>query len=206
MNRAELRTAIKDRLAIPSTGDGLITDSFVNSAINDSLHRISAERDWWWLAATATLNFDPVNGQAQLPSDFMRANQLVINSSPVRQIPFEDYIDPLSKGSGYGWVIYGNQVKINPIPNTTTPGTFYYFRSEPALAADSSVPILPPLYHYIIVAYGSYLCAARRQDESRASLYLQEYGNWLRTMNDDNRSSIRKRIKFDRFSDYASWE
>jgi hypothetical protein len=35
---------------------------------------------------------------------------------------------------------------------------------------------------------------------------LQEYGNWLRTLNDDNRASIKKRIKFDRLSDYASWE
>lgn len=205
MNRGELRTAIKDRLAIPSTGDGLITDAFVNTAINDSLARVSAEKDWWWLAATATLSFDNVNGAAQLPSDFMRANQLIINSSPVEQIPFEDYISG-QPDTGYGWVIYGNQVRINPVPSTTTPGTFYYFRSEPALSADGSTPLMPLAYHYVIVAYGSYLCAARRQDEQRASLYLQEYGNWLRTLNDDNRASLKKRIKFDRLSDYASWE
>lgn len=206
MNRSELRTAIKDRLAIPSTGDGLITDSFVNTAINDALARVSAEKDWWWLASTATLNFDTVNGQAQLPSDFMRANQLVINSSPVEQIPFEDYIDPNGADASFGWVIYGNYVKINPIPTTTTPGTFYYFRSEPALSSDTATPLMPVAYHYVVVAYGAYLCAARRQDESRASLYLQEYGNWLRTLNDDNRASLKKRIKFDRLSDYASWE
>ena len=136
----------------------------------------------------------------------MRANQLVINSSPVEQIPFEDYINPMAGDTNYGWVIYGNYVKINPIPTTTTPGTFYYFRSEPALSSDGATPILPPVYHYIVVCYGAYLCAARRQDESRASLYLQEYGNWLRTMNDDNRATIKKRIKFDRLSDYASWD
>lgn len=205
MNRGDLRTAIKDRLAIPSTGDGLITDAYVNTSINDALARVSAERDWWWLASTATLNFDSTYGQAQLPSDFMRANQLVINSALVEQIPFEDYISG-DADVGYGWTIYGSYVKINPIPSTTTTGTFYYFRSEPALSADGSSPLMPSAYHYIIVAYGSYLCAARRQDEQRASLYLQEYGNWLRTLNDDNRSSIKKRIKFDRLSDYASWE
>jgi hypothetical protein len=205
MNRSELRTAIKDRLAIPSTGDGLITDAFVNTAINDALNRVSAERDWWWLASTTTLTFDNVNGAATLPTDFMRANQLVINSAPVQQIPFEDYINPLSDDTNYGWVIYGNEARINPVPSTNTSGTFYYFRSEPALSSDGATPILPPVYHYIIVCYGAYLCAARRQDESRASLYLQEYGNWLRTMNDDNRATIKKRIKFDRLSDYASW-
>lgn len=206
MNRGELRTAIKDRLAIPSTGDGLITDTYVNTSINDALNRISAERDWWWLAATATGNFDSVYGQSQLPSDFMRANQLVINGSAVQQITFEDYIDPMFDADTYGWVIYGNYVKITPIPSTTTSGTLYYFRSEPALSSDSSTPLLPTLYHYCIVAYGSYLCAARRQDESRASLYLQEYGNWLKTLSDDNRSSIKRRIQFNRLADYATWE
>lgn len=206
MNRSELRTAIKDRLAIPSAGDALITDSFVNTAINDALARVSAEKDWWWLASTTTLTFDNVNGAATLPSDFMRANQLVINSSPVEQITFEDYINPNGSDGTYGWVIYGNQARINPVPTTNTPGTFYYFRSEPALSSDSASPLMPVAYHYVVVAYGSYLCAARRQDESRASLYLQEYGNWLRTLNDDNRASLKKRIKFDRLSDYASWE
>lgn len=206
MNRGELRTAIKDRLAIPSTGDGLITDTYVNTSINDALNRISAERDWWWLASTATGNFDNVYGQSQLPSDFMRANQLVINNSAVEQIPFEEYINPMFEADTYGWVIYGNYVKITPIPSQTITGTLYYFRSEPALSSDSSTPLLPGLYHYAIVAYGAYLCAARRQDESRASLYLQEYGNWLKTLSDDNRSSIKKRIQFNRLADYASWE
>ena len=45
MDRSELRTAIKDRLAIPSAGDALITDAFVNTSINDALNRVSAERD-----------------------------------------------------------------------------------------------------------------------------------------------------------------
>lgn len=206
MNRAELRTAIKDRLAIPSTGDGLITDTFINTSINDSLARVSAEKDWWWLASTATLNFDPVNGAANLPSDFMRANQLVINGAPVNQIIFEDYIDPLNKNVGYGWTIYGNQVRITPIPATTQPGTFYYFRSEPALSADGNSPLMPIAYHYVIVCYASYLCAARRQDESRASLYLQEYGNWLRTLSDDNRTSLKKRIQTDRNIGFSTWD
>lgn len=206
MNRGELRTAIKDRLAIPSSGDGLITDSYVNTSINDALNRISAERDWWWLASTASLSFDTVNGEATLPADFMRANQLVINGSAVEQIVFEDYINPMFESDTYGWLIYGNKVKITPVPSSTLPGTFYYFRSEPALSADGTSPLLPVSYHYCIVAYGSYLCAARRQDESRASLYLQEYGNWLKTLSDDNRASLKKRIKFDRVTDYASWE
>ena len=73
MNRGELRTEIKDRLAIPSSGDGLITDSYVNSSINNALSRISAERDWWWLSGTSTPVFSTTTGFATRPSDFMRA-------------------------------------------------------------------------------------------------------------------------------------
>lgn len=206
MNRSELRTAVKDRLAIPSSGDGLITDTFVNTSLNDALNRISAERDWWWLASTATLTFDTVNGAATLPSDFMRANKLVINDALAEPIPLDDFLNPENTEASYGWVIYGSQVKITPVPSTSTTGTFYYFRNEPALSSDSSTPLLPVAYHYAIVAYASFLCCAQRQDEQRASLYMQEYGNWMRTLSDDNRTTINRRIKFTRANDYASWE
>jgi hypothetical protein len=58
MNLLDLRNAVKDRLAIRSDGggvslDGLITDAFVNTSIDDALNRVSMERDWWWLATTA---------------------------------------------------------------------------------------------------------------------------------------------------------
>lgn len=211
MDREDLRNAVKDRLAIKSDGagnslDGLITNTFVNTSLNDALNRVSMERDWWWLASTASLSFDTVYGAATLPSDFMRANELVINSSPAEWVPLETFLDPTSDNSTFGWTIYGNQAKITPIPSTTTTGTLYYFRSEPALSSDGSSPLMPVVYHSVIVAYASHLCAARRQDEQRASLYLQEYGTFLKSMNDDNRTTIKRRIKFTRARDYATWE
>lgn len=206
MNRGELRTEIKDRLAIPSSGDGLITDSYVNSSINNALSRISAERDWWWLAGTSTPVFSTTTGFATLPSDFMRAQQLVINGAVAQAVPFETYLDADNSDVGNAWVIYGNNIALWPIPSTAPTATFYYFRNEPALSSDGSTPLMPATYHYSICSYAAYLCAARRQDETRASLYLQEYGNWLKTMNDDNRTTIQKRIKFNRTTDYAVWE
>jgi hypothetical protein len=55
MNLLDLRNAVKDRLAIRSDGsgnslDGLITNAYVNTSIDDALNRVSMERDWWWLA------------------------------------------------------------------------------------------------------------------------------------------------------------
>lgn len=210
MIRSALRDAVKDRLAIRSDGsgnslDGLITNDYVNTSIDDALNRISMERDWWWLATTAPLSFDTTDGDAALPSDFMRANKLVINDSPVEPLPLDTFLDPNADMNAYGWLVYGNVVKITPIPTTTTTGTLYYFRSEPALATDVASPLMPVVYQKCIVAYASHLCAARRQDEQRAALYLQEYGNFLKSMNDDNRATIQRRIKFSRAMSDAAW-
>ena len=214
MNLLDLRNAVKDRLAIRSDGsgnslDGLITNAYVNTSIDDALNRVSMERDWWWLATTSTLSFDTTNGTAALPSDFMRAQQLVINGSPVEFVPLETHLNPNSTGVSYAYTIYGSQVHIAPIPTTTTPGKLYYFRNEPALSTqaspDTKSPLMPVVYHKCIVAYASHLCAARRQDEARAALYLQEYGNFLKSMSDDNRATIQRRIKFSRAMSDAAW-
>jgi hypothetical protein len=214
MNLLDLRNAVKDRLAIRSdingdSLDGLITNAYVNTSIDDALNRLSMERDWWWLATTAALSFDIVDGDAPLPADFMRANKLVINDYPVEPLPLDTFLDPNADSNAYGWLVYGNAVKITPIPTTTTPGTLYYFRSEPALSTqaspDTKSPLMPVVYHKSIVAYASHLCAARRQDEQRAALYLQEYGNFLKSMSDDNRATIHRRIKFSRAMSDAAW-
>jgi len=214
MNLLDLRNAVKDRLAIRSDGsgnslDGLITNAFVNTSIDDALNRVSMERDWWWLATTAPLSFDTTDGDAALPTGFMRGNKLVINGSPVEPLPLDTFLDPNADSNAYGWLIYGSTVRITPIPTTTTTGTFYYFQSEPALSTqaspDTKSPLMPVVYHKCIVAYASHLCAARRQDEQRASLYLQEYGNFLKSMSDDNRATIQRRIKFSRAMSDAAW-
>ena len=214
MNLLDLRNAVKDRLAIRSDGsgnslDGLITNTFVNTSIDDALNKVSMERDWWWLATTATLSFDIVNGDDAIPADFMRAQQLVINDSPVQYIPLESFLDPDSDDCAYAYTIYGTNVKIAPVPSTVTTGTLYYFRNEPALSTqatpDTKSPVMPVVYHKVIVAFASYLCAARRQDEQRAALYLQEYGNFLDSMRDDNRATIQRRIKYNRNLNYATW-
>jgi hypothetical protein len=210
MIRSELRDAVKDRLAIRSDGsgnslDGLITNTYVNTSINDALNRLSIERDWWWLATTASPTFSTTTGKASLPADFLRANELVVNGSPAQLLPLDTVIDPLSDNATYGWLIYGNQIQLTPVPSVAPTATLYYFRSEPALTTDAATPILPPAYHYAVVSYASYLCAARRQDEPRASLYLQEYGSFLKTMANDNKTTIKKQIKFSRRRDYATW-
>lgn len=203
MNRGEIRTAVKERLAIPSIGDGLLPDSTLNSLINRSLATISAAKEWPWLLDTYTMNF--VGGSSHLPNDFVRARQLVINDAPVLWLQLEDFLKPDRISAVYSWTIIGAQARLTPIPSTDTTGTLYYYRSEPELLSDYSTPLMPALHHSLVVAYTAYLAALTRQDEGRAAVYQAEYQSILNNMRDDLKQNSSRRIRYDTGYQYAAW-
>lgn len=203
MNRGEIRTSVKERLAIPSIGDGLLPDSTLNSLINRALATISAAKEWPWLLDTYTMNF--VAGSAHLPNDFVRARQLVIGDVPVLWAQLEDFLKPDRLSAVYVWTIIGAQARLNPIPSTDQTGTLYYYRSEPELLSDYSTPLMPALHHSLIVAYTAYLAALTRQDEARAAVYQAEYQSILNNMRDDLKQNTSRRIRYDAGYQYAAW-
>jgi len=115
MNRGEIRSAVQQRMAIPSTGDGLLTDAVINGLIDQSLSVISGEHQWPWLLTTATLSFAP--STAALPSDFIMARSLVYNDYPVQWIQLEDYLDPDRFFVPFGWTIIGSTATLTPVPS-----------------------------------------------------------------------------------------
>ena len=206
MNKGELRTEIKNRLAIPSSGDGLITDTVVNQAIEDALNVITMTRDWPWLLNTVQLAFPANIGTAELPNDFIRAKELVINDQPVTYVDLNQFLYTDALGYPYVWTITGNQAKIYPIGTQMVLGTLYYYRAEPELVADGSTPLMPAFLHQWIVAYGAYLCALRRQDEGRAQVYLNQSNDLLNRMRDDVRRKTGRRIQTAREYSYVNWQ
>ena len=204
MNRGEIRTAVKQRLAIPSSGDGQLTDTVLDSLINTALAHISQARQWPWLLNTQNVTFS--NGTAYLPQDFIMARSLVYNSRPVTWLQLEDFISaPDTDYSGYAWTIVGNQAQLTPVPTTDITTTLYYYRAEPELYSDYSTPIMPAMHHHLIVAYASYLAAIVRQDEGRASVHMAEYNAIMGNMRDDLNQSTSRRIRYRRGYDYATW-
>jgi hypothetical protein len=203
MNRGELRSAVKERLAIPSIGDGLLPDSTINSLINRSLATISATKEWPWLLDTYNMSF--VAGSATVPNDFVRARQLVIEELPVLWVQLEDFLMPDRRMATFGWTIIGNKARLTPVPTTDQPGVLYYYRSEPELLSDYSTPLMPALHHPLIVAHTAYLAAMVRQDEGRAAVYQAEYQAILNTMRDDLKQNTSRRIRFDSGYQYAAW-
>lgn len=206
MNKGELRTEIKNRLAIPSSGDGLITDTVVDQSIEDALNVITSTRDWPWLMKTCQLAFPANLGVAELPDDFIRAKELVINDEPVTYVDLNQFLYTDSAGYPYVWTIVADQCRIYPVGSTMILGTLYYYRAEPPLTADTSVPLMPAFLHSWIVAYGAYLCALRRQDEGRAQVYLNQSNDLLNRMRDDVRRKTGRRIQTARRTSYVNWQ
>jgi hypothetical protein len=203
MNRGEFRTAVKERLAIPSIGDGLLSDATLNGLINRSLSVIASAKEWPWLLDDYTLNF--VNGSASLPNDFIRARQLVIDYKPTVWTQLEDFIMPDRLNGTYGWTIIGNKAKLSPANTNAVSGTMYYYRNEPNLSSDASTPLIPSVHHGLVVAYTCYLAAMTRQDEGRAAVYQAEYQTLLNNTRDDLKQATGRRIRFDGGYQYAKW-
>lgn len=206
MNKGELRTEIKNRLAIPSSGDGLITDTVVNQAIEDALNVFVSTRDWPWMLTSSMLAFPANVGESPLPCDFVRAKELVINDEPVTYVDLNQFLEIDEAGYPYVWTIVGSTVKIYPVGTQMVYGTMYYYKTEPELVADTSVPLMPAFLHQWIVAYGAYLCALRRQDEGRAQVYLAQSNDLLNRMRDDVRRKTGRRIQTSRRFTSVNWQ
>ena len=203
MNRLEIQNAVKQRMAIPSTGDGQLTDSVINNLINQALTVISAEHDWPWLLTSTSVTF--TSGSASLPSDFIKSRALIYNTLPVQWVQLEDFLDPDRWFAPFSWTIIGSTAKVTPTPTTNIATTLYYYRREPDLTTDGSTPLMPSQFHNLIVAYATYLAAMVRQDEGRAAVHMADYNMLLNNMRDDLTQSTTRRIRYDRSSQYATW-
>lgn len=205
MNRGEIRDAVKQRLAIPASGDGQLTNTVLDDLINRALTVIAGARDWPWLLSTFSLTFETSTGQAFLPNDFIRARQLVYNGYPVLWVQLEDFLNPDRTYATFAWTIIGNKAQITPVPSTDISATLYYYRNEPELISDYSAPLMPSKDHNIIIAYTAYLGAMVRQDDARAATYIAEYRSLLNDMRDDLKQSTSRRIRYGSGYTYASW-
>lgn len=206
MNRGDLRTAIKNRLAIPSAGDGLITDSIVNDAINQALNVLTMTRDWPWLLTSAQLAFPANVGAAEFPCEMTRAKELVINNAVVPYIELNQFLDAPNLGYPYVWTVTGTQIRISPTPGAMVLGTLWYYQADPALTLDTQSPLVPDVYTGWVIAYAAYLCALRRQDEGTAQIYLAQSNDLINRMRDDTRQKTGRKIQVARRWNYTSWQ
>lgn len=169
MNLGQLRTEVRLRATVPAS-DGMWTDAFVNSAINEALLQVSTEQSWPWLqeAVTATPDADGlVNLAALTPVVRDIAHVFVgqIEAHPVSAAESDSTQDP----SGYTYSVWGDDLQIRPA--TTDTVTVRYYANEALLSADSDTPTMPAVYHPCIAEKACAIGFESLDDQSSAGMH-----------------------------------
>jgi len=186
MDFSELKVAVANRCGIAST------DSYyakIGDRINEALHSIEtyAGGVWDWLLAEGTVS--TVANQDYLA--FSTIASALSATGGIRQIRsvemqngsgFYDQMDRRSKRQMrdtfqgvaatsvvVGWAAEGQRLWLFPTPSTVLTLRVNVLKMEPDLSADADEPLLPAIYHRVLVsaAAGLVLRSLQRADEAK---------------------------------------
>lgn len=204
MNRGQLRARLVLRLRIPPAGDPLLDEPTLNDCIQAALNDVDSYSDWPWLLNNASLTFTA--GSAPLPTDFVKARELVINSYRARHATLNEYLDQVPTADIFLWTILGSTIVLTPVPATSPTNTLYYIRPEPALTLDTQSPLIPEAHQAAVVARAAYFAEIRRARADAASFHNSEYETQLKRMADATKRTNRPRqIRATGFERWATW-
>lgn len=172
MDLSELRTAVRQRAHV-RTDDGIWTDAFVDSAINEALTQISLEQPWWWLQAVATPT--PTDGEVDLSAITPAVRDIAhvfVGRDEAKKVSVAETDLAGDEGSidaRYVWSVWGDTLTITADPTDTV--TVRYYRDEPVLAATSDEPLMPEAYHGAIVEKACSIGFESIDDQSSAAMH-----------------------------------
>lgn len=123
-----------------------------------------------------------------LPSDFLAAAGLQVNTNPVRKLEFVtiDRMDEMKAGYQAGGVpvwytIIGAEFEVLPIPDTTYTAELTYYAKVPALSDDNTTNWLLTNYPDVYF-YGTLAIAAPYVNDPRAPMWAGMYDAALEEM------------------------
>lgn len=169
MNLGQLRTEVRLRATVPAT-DGIWTDTFVNSAVNEALLQLSTEHPWPWLQESATATpstagvvdlsaFSPlVRDIAHVFIDQIEAHPVSAAESDAMRYP-----------DGYTYSVWGDTLQLRPV--TTDTVTVRYYSNEAILTTDSDTPTMPAVYHPCIAERACAIAFESLDDQSSAGMH-----------------------------------
>ena len=174
MNLGQLRSEVRLRANVPAT-DLIWTDAFVNSAINAALSDLSLEQPWWWLQSTATPT--PTDGAVTLsglspvPRDI---SHVFVGDTEAKKVSVAETDGAATLGptdARYTWSVWGSTLQIRPEPAADETVTVRYYRDEAILSGDSSEPLMPAVYHPVIVERACAIGFESLDDTSSAAMH-----------------------------------
>lgn len=169
-------------MGLPTT-DSLITDTVLTALINEAIHTLEYEGEWWWLEGTETLNAT-VGNSTLTPSstNYSRTKSLTYTTGQdldLKDIAFLDILLP-SQGPPAFYGFWGNIIHIRPKADTSYSFTHRYLKRELDLASGSDTPLVPDRFTPAIVEYAAYLGYRRSNDGDNAALCLSAYKDWVK--------------------------
>lgn len=143
--------------------DGNVSDTLMNSWINNQLLLVGVmEDDWAFLANTATLGVVAAQRTVALPTDFEYGLKLMdtVEDTPLQRVSSEYGLsrlmdDDTTGDRPYKFWLWNAQTYLWPLPSTTQAGrlTLYYYNTIPVLSDDVTQIVFNPAFHETIV-YG----------------------------------------------------
>lgn len=182
MNRQELREAARELTVV----EGLnLSDAFLNTWINQSLHEIGTYARWRWLQETTTVTTVAGTQTYALPGDFQQAIALVDDDndkkvphiSPARFLHLYGNDTGNSGPTALAWTAYEGNIYLHPIPSTndTNRYTLYYYENPATLSDDATQVQFHTSFHWAIVEWLKWKIWEREEYFEQAEASRQAY-------------------------------
>ena len=181
---AEFRTAIRDRLGVPSD-DGLFDDTTLTRLVNRAIKKVESENDWAWLEKSETITTVASTRSYSVASDYVRTMLLVDGEfKPLRQVTIDEaeWWGNVTTGRPAAYAQSGRTVVMVPTPDGSYDFTHRYIGSETTLSGDTDEPLAPEPWHESIIEYAVFLSYRRANNSPEAAATLDSYKELIKTM------------------------
>ncbi|WNS74236.1 hypothetical protein RRV45_15100 [Bacillus sp. DTU_2020_1000418_1_SI_GHA_SEK_038] len=117
---------------------------------------------------TAAIQLVSGQNQYECPSDIHKI-ELIIDEQELSEIPLKDR-------TSRGYKKWGNDLTIQPTPDTSGELTLYYYAKLPHLANSDDVPTIPSYYHDLLVLF---TVAKAKYKEEEPEMQLNAWNEYL---------------------------
>lgn len=193
MDLATLREAVIRNLGgSPSVEyDSNMASDVLTAIFNETLQLTTTVHDWPWLDAVETLTTVSGTDSYTPGATWVRTRELQIDTyEPLTYTSYSDLDTraPVSTATGIPsfYTVFAGALILRPTPNAVLSIRHRFVRTEPTLTDDSDTPLIPSRYHGALVAYATML-ACRRLRRSEGNEWANDWVQWLKRMEDDQR-------------------
>lgn len=163
------------------------------AAINEGLHKIETAGVWEFLEAEETVTSTPENRVLVSPSDLSKTLLVWDTAAETRLDYFDDRqgVLPLSDRGQvpHMYSEWNGEIRLWPTPTAARDYLVRYYAKMTELSAESDEPVLPEMFHDLLVSYVAYYLTLRAPSEgqrflpaSAAQPFLLEWQEGLNRM------------------------